>query len=879
MLCTKTKGGSNVKKSIIFIMLIIISSTYIPCSAQSISDNKSEAVISRNTQLLLDLGLLEAYSANASVTKDILFNTLDKMTGSQIAREHYFKAYKHDEILKSTDAIIVFIDMTGYSPYFALSNGTDEKFKYLTVAKQIGLLDGVAIKLDEPLNMSDYAKILYNALTIDLLKETTFGDSQRYEVQKGTNLLSEMMGIVYIEGVVNAAGNISLNTNELAGKKRIKIDNTIYDYQKMIDPDIYMGLKVRAYIDEDDMTEIAAIQILDDENDILQISSDDLVFNSSFTKSNIVYEDGDKIKNAELSNNVDLVYNGELIPYFDCNDFAKENGILKLIDNDKDGQYDVIMMEKYTSIVVQTVSETDTILTDSKQNTYDLKDFFEEGYSFIDDKGNTVSLTTVKKYNVISMRISNTGKITKMIQTINKFNGVLEEISSNLKDITVSGQVYECTSEYIDADNTFEKDKVNIGDEVTLFLDFKGMVVDIKLYRNERQLGYLIDFSSSGNNLKDPEIKILNTSGKIEIYSVASNVKFNGQKRKSTDVFSRDADNGFWSNGSKVPQLVGYKITDDGVIYYIETAEDRHQFCGTGYSRLTMNYTTKKGEKMKLMNATDGKLLGSKYILTQKVKLFKIPIDGDEKQYEVLEGTSLNTDNDYMLYNVNDNYEPEAIVMISSRKSFIDANEQSFVVDRVVHIVKDNGDEAYRLYAYNGVNLQTFLVADGKVTPGYYNAWANQERDRYDNVQLKDVPRGSIIQVVYDDEGVYYYSLQQMPQKDNSEVLFENGDTSGNDDYGISEYMYWGKGLFSFGKVIGKTPYGIIVNNHSKDATKDNTWNRHFSLPDKMRILFYDKKNDRLKIGSLADILVGDMIAVHRTDTTTKTLKIQLVFL
>lgn len=93
-----------------------------------------------------------------------------------------------------------------------------------------------------------------------------------------------------------------------------------------------------------------------------------------------------------------------------------------------------------------------------------------------------------------------------------------------------------------------------------------------------------------------------------------------------------------------------------------------------------------------------------------------------------------------------------------------------------------------------------------------------------------------------------------------------------SNDYGISEYVFNGSSICSYGKVIKRISGGIVINSHLPTEVETanggvfpmNRWSRTIPLAAADVVWFYDKSTNKLEQGNASEILEGDMIFMHR---------------
>ena len=135
------------------------------------------------------------------------------------------------------------------------------------------------------------------------------------------------------------------------------------------------------------------------------------------------------------------------------------------------------------------------------------------------------------------------------------------------------------------------------------------------------------------------------------------------------------------------------------------------------------------------------------------------------------------------------------ILSDSGENAGIDRYMSSYLLlDRTQELDADTGEPVTRLqlYSWSSVTEQIieYTVPDPGIKSYSYNTASGDSR--LSGIALRDVPRGSQIQIrnYNGTNDVYAYSLQFMPMADNSELIFEAGDTNMSWNYGLSETVF-----------------------------------------------------------------------------------------
>lgn len=824
--------------------------------------------------LLNSLGVLDAAEPAAVVTKQTLLNGLNQIFQNKEASAYlYFDGQILADPLLYVQAVMVLVDTLGYSHYVEmLGFDTEEPESYLKTARRIGLIDDAQAPKEQTISVDTYAELLYRALTeIPLMRPERYsGDEIRYDMDQDRTILSEYMKLEKINGVVTGVENFSNDVQDEKHWKKMKIDETWYNCEIVEDMFDYYGYRVEAYAQKNS-GELRAIVISKNENRTLKLRSEDIA--SVASKNKLQYRQSNGNRTANIAKEADVIYNRALLRDYRAEDFKRKNSDYTLIDNNRDGVYEVVLIEQYTSFVVEQAAAEDEKVIATDGSIYDLSNYFKQGRSVYQADRTKTSLNKIAKNNVISYLCADDGTWTYIIVSTQRISGVLDESREDMRYIKIDGKEYECSAQYLDHRRNHET--INVGDRVTAFFDINGFVIELRYVSSAVEAGYFMGAAEAGfDNLV---FKVLAQDGKIKELNGSGSIVLNGGKVPARELLKNSAL--FAKDGSFVKQLILYRKNSEDLIVRMDTAKSENAIGGKGFDGFTLNYDSVKSGNLRALNLNGGRVLGSKYVATGESLMFAVSTEEDECYVQAGSSIPTNSGLNVKLYNVNDNYEPQYIVYEFSRKvgSWVDYYVDPIIVDYISQTIDQEGNAVYQLNGYSiDGKLKTAYIKDERIKTPNYNVMSGD--NRLLDIELKDVPRGSIIICLENSMGLYAFALQHMPQKDCSEIIFEKSTKVTGNEYGINELMFNGQYLLSYGQVLQRTAAGIVVNNHlptAEEAAAGATypmavWNRHLPLEPSDTILLYDRKNDKVYVDKASSILPGDYIFTKRNGTTYK---------
>ena len=592
---------------------------------------KPDEAISRGEFVAMAARLINAqyYSQNdklwfSDVPRDSRFySEISGMAAMGIVGGYGDGTFCPDKKISYEETISVMMKALGYGVAAELKGGMSTGYR--KTASQIGLTDGLTVKNESEMSRIEAVRLMYNALDCPIYKAVSFGDSVRYETDENCTALSEYHKIYKAEDYVNATLVSALSGYSPTDSEHILVGDLSCraDKNKYAE---YLGYYVEMYYKDDGSNEREIVYLAPDEKqEKLVIKADDI---ASF--KNLTYTYGDKNRKVSIGKNHTLIVNGRRMTEYDEDAFIPHNGEVILLSTDS-GRYDTVIVNTFHSFLMKSV-ETNRDGNIVFSSWYSLPsfniDFNNENQTFlmyIDDK--RVDFYAEKKdvYNadgilIHQIVIPDIPKNSVLNIFADKYDTVLgkkipSEDASYVKIVIstqkVAGKAVSWDNEKISVDTDESKTEYKLSDESILdlnkldyklglsgfyLLDYDGKVFAYsnsdgedqyimggdgkKILVTESNLdvglvyGYLIKTSLSGVFDGKLDAKILDTNGKINVYSFSEKVMVNGEKLEN----AKDIDNRLRQSAKlinptfEISQLLKYKLNNEGKIIEIRTA-------------------------------------------------------------------------------------------------------------------------------------------------------------------------------------------------------------------------------------------------------------------------------------------------------------------
>lgn len=868
---------------------------------------KADEQAEEKAAVLSELGIISGYTADSDVTKSLIDDVITRVTGTKAETIKFLNETYRDSQLTAAQTAAVMLDILGYTNYTKATGGAYNASSVYRMANRVGILKGVSAGRGDYLKTADFVKMLYNTLfEADMMDAVNWGDTVKYEIKENKTAAYTYMNIVTVEGVVFASGKLNMTTKNELEPEEVILGNTEYTYKQLPDPDTVIGRYARGFVKEKDDRKLLALEIIADKNSVLELESDDIDLGGITERTIPYYDSRDKKQKAQLSATVNVVYNGELVPFYNRDDLDVEDAYYSLIDSNDDKVYDTVVISRYTPVLVWHASngKVSYTLVDYNNNTYNFDDFFDDGYPFIEDDGKAASWRDVGQYDVLSLRQSKSGVYNKIIHNIKKVNGIYTTSREDMKYITIDGVEYKTTKEF--KTNSLMHSKLSVGDKVSAFFDCFGRVVGAIPSEETDEYAAIIAIGSRGAFGSYP-IKYLSKTGKVVSTTVESEFKLNGKKVPADTVMSGSIF--FKADGSIKPQLVRISTGKNGEVKEITTADESKAGTGVvGCEGLTLTEDFSETE-MNLSTINGSAVGNSRYYFDTDTVCFTVCTDDDER---CSVGTGSPGEHyKGMLYNADSDYHIGFAVLYQKRqdldRAWVNVNNTAYLVEStgtVMHPHKE-GEIAYAIYAWSrnddgSIDRKTLICEDPGYTmnTNYYNcmAWVygnnrgtsggtlrdalkKEVEDVWAVTKWSEIPEGSVITVNQDNGIVTNFVIQYLGGSNcKFEAMEDNTQTDslmiGRWGYGVTKTMFMANTLYSLGTVQQVNRYGIVVNNHlpsdaegGEGAFPVSAWNRTVPLGSDTKVYMYDKnEKNTIQLGSAMDIKTGDRIFMRHLE-------------
>lgn len=465
------------------------------------------------------------------------------------------------------EAIYGLVNVLGYGSFASVSGGYPSG--HLNYAQKCDLLDGISsVETAQVLDAAFVTKLFYNACNADYNRKVSISETEIEYIADRT-ILDVIHSIKRMSGVVTETNKTWLNVGKKSANSYIAVDSVrMRNEQLNVDP--YIGTSVYAWYKEDGSDKTLLALISRNKNEILNVSSENIDPSTSLSK--FVYDENGKTKTVELPHDIAVIYNGVARADFTAKTFCPQNGSVKLIYG-TDGKCSIIVIEEYRTEWVNYIDMDKRWISTIYGKVLELKpgDVYDSVEIF-DENGKAMYFNEIRDDNVLMIAESANGSNCKVIVSKASVTGTVEGRSDDgdSTEYLIAGAWYKESPTYRNL-TISGKSVLSVGSSGTFFLDAYGNIAGVRTDSSvSEKIGYLISAEAAKSGLSNPQAKILDSNGKITIYSFADKVKIDSQVAVSgNDIIAKFKE----PSTSKIKrQLMIYNLNADGEINKVDLA-------------------------------------------------------------------------------------------------------------------------------------------------------------------------------------------------------------------------------------------------------------------------------------------------------------------
>jgi hypothetical protein len=594
--------------------------------------------------------------------------------------------FRPEDRISYQEAVTILVRMLGYEPAALAKGGYPQG--YLMTATQYSLTKNAPGSGNEPAARGLAAILTYNALTIGMMEQTGFGVNTNYEITD-KNILKTNLSTEKMTGQVTGNHFTKLTSASGLEKDEIEINGTLYKNEDTKAGN-YLGYKTDYYVKTLDNGDEVVILVRPEtgRNKTLDIDGENIATVDADKVNYWINKETDRdTKEAKVSTQTKMIFNGVAINYDESK--IKENdtlsGNIKLLDINSDDVYDMIFVNEYKNLVVDTTSELSFTVSD-KYGAPSLK-FDEEDttvkFSLQDKNGKEFKFLDLKEDMVISYLESEDKGVLKAVVLEEKANGTVKEIDDG--KYKIGENFYRIADNYTD--------EIKLDDEGTFYLDIRGNIAGVDANSTlSDNYAYLIDAAEANGMSEYIDIKLFNMKGETVVLSSDTEIMLNGAPKEDAKVVLE----ALKANGVVKKQLFTYELNSDGKVNKLNTALNLSGYPLTiEKDKFVMNYQN-TGVQYKSASSK----LGS-FNITDKTVVFDIPTTAvTDEDYAIKNKTMFENEGlyDVQVYDVGEDLSAK-IVLVTNSTGLTNAESPIAVINRITQTRNEKGDSVEKLYA------------------------------------------------------------------------------------------------------------------------------------------------------------------------------------
>lgn len=782
---------------------------------------------------------------------------LGYMTGFEDGTFHPEDNVTYNQVIKTLVSVL------GYD-YKIQAQGNKYPTSWLNVAGELGLFDGTTLGGEEKIKRETLAKILENALEVEIPKVTYINKGVIYNTYEDKTLLA-FLGYQLIKGRIAANEYMALDGSGRLPEGCIKIDDVIY-YTGYTDADEFIGQSVEMYAtksNEGNVTETAIYIREGKDTTVITLDAEEILDESDVNC--IYYYEDEKVKKIRLDNYANMIYNGNSKLAWDSDDFKLEAGYVKVIVPSM-GYADTVFVNNYKNLVVDDVDKEKEIIYFKNQTgewrSITLGDY--DAVKITDAYGADLHIGKINSGDLLSVAISADKGLVQLIASDMYVTGTVSAAAGD--SITVDSTEYKYA-------NNIKNDTLYIlpaiGDTKKFLLDFQGKIAAIE---NDLTSGsnyaYIINMTPGPEPDNISRFKLIDALGTINIYEMAEKLYVNDTPYTYDNILSC---NDLLDGGSIKQQLIVYKLNAKKQINRIYTATDltdgseRSSDCKLAKEASAASATFRGGKQT---------AFSSRYFVGDNTLFFMVPSDQaeakNERAYSVYSKTyfTYNGEKSYSnidFYDIDENQTVAVIVQKVSASDAIRHRANVAIVTSVGTSVDSQNNLVDTIRVYVGGKEKVLFFDDyfeGLLFNGYAISDVTGDAAAEDNklpqsLAVNKLNSGDIIQ----------YELNSMGSINKARVLFRAnspkeheyinssvGMTNASNDTYASIY-------YAVGTLDKKLSNGIMYTVTGESETKTRALVTTGAM-------FYKLESKKGKItvsqSSLSELVTGDMIFIRK---------------
>lgn len=555
--------------------------------------------------------------------------------------------------------------------------------------------------------------ILYNTVNAPIMSVRYAKNGLEEYVEGDETFLGKYKNIEKIKGIVTSDEYTELGVDRLKSRGVSELSGTIGIDGRLYTADGdfngYIGSRVIAFLKDDKKSgDEKIIYVCSDKNKKVTLTGGDLEYKSG------EIHDFSANRKYRINKSCDIIVNGKTDYKYNLSDVDKLVGDITLISNKNTNEYNVIIINSYKYMRVETYDKRSLILRDlsNPNNTAVLKE--DGAYKvWLDDEDREGNLGSIETGSYIALAASDDYEVGRIIMLGKIVSGTVKSVGED--KITVGETSCDMADFFMEGDLK----RVVLGKEFGFYLGLRGEVVAINYFDTGFIYAYLIKAYKSEDNENDITLKVFTQRGEMARYKLSDKVKLDGVSGKKPDSVYASVSG---------EQLIRVLINSEHKIDAIDTADVKNTYTDAELDGLRDDNRLTRCKFANSYYYRNNWFYP--YFYATGATIFKIPKDtGKEDDYEIGysfdEGDS--ADGSFVeAYDVGINGTAGAIVVhvdTTDMDQVARINANMIIVDSVYEKLDGNGDVVTAISGYRNGKFSEYIIgADAKIEKFYQSA-------------------------------------------------------------------------------------------------------------------------------------------------------------
>lgn len=730
--------------------------------------------------------------------------------------------FSPDNYITYQQAAKIIVDLLGYEEFVYHSYGGDLN-AFVAMAQKLNLTNNMSIgNVTSPLSAQNAIIMLYNAGRAEVFEPSIYQSTGNviYDNWNGKELFEKIHNIYFGKGCMQSNGLVSILDAEPNNKVAI-IDGVEY---LISDCDLtgLVGCNVEFHYKWEKGDKTIVWAGLGGNNRMLEIKASDLVpSDNRYDMNTIVYKRNGRNTVVNFSSYADVIYNNTIYNGYSLSHIQPEMGFIRLIDNNNDSAYDLVIVEEYDNMFLTSILKEGPYLSGKYGNTIKLDEY--ENVTIYED-GKEIELESLKE-NIVITYVASANKSSIIIYVgspVYSDTLVAFSVENGKTTLEFENKTVKFAPSYENLDpSKYVKLDPQLGRTYNMYFDKEGNIAEIQS-ASEGGLEYVLlteAFPNEGRGAdrNSAEMRILLSNNTFLTVTTRKSLKINGVKGTGKDIL--DDPRLYDENGDFLVQVVRVAINGDGEVTEFEFAYDnRANEYGFDNENFSLDYMEKASYSI-----NDNGYGGFNYrYWVDNATICFVKINGVdlEEPYASINRTSVRhskNDGPAMIYDSDENHVPAVILLEHNTLAY--NTENVFLVDSICY--KKIDDEYVKtLCGYLGSGYIEYPEFSSGIIP-------------------EGTKRGDVMKIA-----VYQNKLLRC---DKSISLADRPEPKIDGELGGTPTILFSHLYSVCGTTITITSPDSLVSQVGNVLPIFIRWN-------KIPVTVYDVRNDTIRMGSFADV-------------------------